>query len=110
MGAQHLRRVPTGPLPCAQQSFALAGTPRGHQHQCHGNISGGISYSAGRVRHRDASRPRRSHVNVVIADTKVGKYLGTQVWDIGKDIGAEKITQCRQDRIVIPQSRTQFIR
>ncbi len=105
MRAQHLGRVPAGPLASADQSLALRRAAGGHQDQGHGDIGGGIGDGTGGVGDLQAGGAGGGDVDVVVAHPEIGEDLGAGIWHIGKDIGAEEVAQRWQDGVIVAQSR-----
>ena len=107
MGTQQLGRMPARPVARPQHPLALARAARRHQDQRQGDIGGRIGDSAGGVADLKASGAGGGHVDMVIANAKIGEDFGARVRHIGKDIGAEQVTQRRQNGVVIAQGRPQ---
>ena len=68
--AHHESGAPVLPFAGADQPLALAGPPRGAQHQHHGQLGGGVGQHLGRVRDDDPLRLGGDDVHVVVADAK----------------------------------------
>ena len=106
---QHLCWMPPFPRTRSDKTFTLTCTPRGHQHQGHCNVGGGVCDSPRGIRNNQPCGRRRSGIDVVIANPEICQNLATWLVYCRKDRRLEHVTQCRHHTVKIAQCSLHLI-
>ena len=102
--------MPSLPLTGAQHPLTLTGAARGHQHQRHRDVGGRIRHRARSVRDRDPMIRTGRHIDMIVANTKIGDHLAARTPEIMQDFVVDRVAKGHHHPVIDRKGGADFAR